>query len=40
MGFAPGHVQVVPEPAAALLAICGLMFGVGICRGRRQRLKG
>jgi hypothetical protein len=40
MGFAPGLVQVVPEPATALLAVCGLVFGVGICRGGRQRLKG
>ncbi|MGD9635696.1 MAG: hypothetical protein AB7G28_14735 [Pirellulales bacterium] len=37
LGVAPGLIQVVPEPAAALLALCGLTFGMGVFRAGRQR---
>ena len=37
LGVALGMIQIIPEPAAALLAICGVMLGIGYCRPGRQR---
>jgi hypothetical protein len=35
LGIAPELVQYAPEPSAALLAICSLMFGVAVRPARR-----